>query len=133
MDNINVEEIMAEIRREIKEKGYKESDLSFQDIKLTESACMVEQLDVNRLESLINAANASTRVDFYKPITDGGIKGLVKKLVRKMVKSLLLPICQDQEAYNSLLIQTVNQMSLYIKEQEKRISDLENIITREGK
>jgi hypothetical protein len=135
MEEINVEQIMQEIRAEIKEKGYKESDLSFNDIQIKQNDTgeLGEILDLQRLVGLINAANASTRVDFYRPITDGGLKGLVKKAIRKLMKPLLLPLCQSQESYNGILVQTINQMKLYVDEQEKRINDLEAIITREGK
>lgn len=37
MENINVEEIMKQIREDIKQKGYKISDLSFDDIKINDS------------------------------------------------------------------------------------------------
>lgn len=133
METINIEQIMEEIRAEIKEKGYKERELSFNDIPIKQETQseLSEAYSSERLDSLINAANASTRVDFYRPITDGGLKGMVKKAIRKIMKPLLLPLCQDQEAYNSILVQTINQMKLFIDAQEQRISDLEMIITRE--
>lgn len=135
MQDINIEKIMEEIRTEIKEKGYKESDLSFSDIPVRQDDTneISELFSADRLISLVNAANTSTRVDFYRPITDGGLKGMIKKAIRKMMKPLLLPLCQEQEKYNSILVQTINQMKLYIEIQEKRIDDLESIITKEAK
>lgn len=131
MEMINVEQIMEEIREEIKKKGYKESDLSFQDIPIKEDIAEVEQYDEQKLQELLHLVNTSTRVDYYKPIIGKGPKAIIKKAIRKIMKPLLLPLCQEQEQYNSSAVQVINQMYLYIELQEKRIDDLETIILKE--
>ena len=129
MENIDIEKIMEEIRQEIKEKGYKESDLSFSDIPITDQADIEESYNEQVLLENIRGANQSTRVDFYKPI-DGGIKGLIKKIIRKMVKPIILHLCQEQEIFNAYTVRTINQLYSYNKQLEKRIEDLEKIIEK---
>lgn len=132
MQEINVEKIMEEIRAEIKEKGYKESDLSFNDIPVREQKNeLQEEFDTDMLKNLLHAANTHTRVDYYKPITDTGLKGIIKKAIRKILKPLILPLCMDQESYNSMSVQTLNQLYLYIQMQDQRITELERIICEE--
>lgn len=128
MNNIDVEEIMEKIRAEIKEKGYKESDLSFSDVPIpafTEAA--KEEFDLVTLQGRLRGVNETYGVDYYKVIENGGIKGFIKKAIRKTLKFLLYPLRQNQERFNSFSAQTMNQLFLYIQLQEKRINELENL------
>lgn len=132
MNDINVEEIMEKIRIEIKEKGYKESDLSFSDVPISSFAELSqESFDLNRLRERLQRVNDTHGVDYYKVIEDGGIKGFIKKVIRKTLKFLLYPLCQNQEQFNSFSAQAMNQLFLYIELQEKRINELENLQRKE--
>lgn len=130
MQEINIEQIMEEIRNEIREKGYQENALSFEDIPIENAnkSVPVEKLavsDLNAINELLQTVNQRVRVDFYKPITDGGIKGLVKRVIRKMMKPLLFPLCVEQEAYNVGNIQLWVAMCQYMQKQEQKINQLE--------
>lgn len=73
-NNINVEEIMEKIRAEIKEKGYKESDLSFSDVLIpafTEVA--KEEFDLVALQGKLQGINETYGVDYYK-VNEGDIE-----------------------------------------------------------
>ncbi len=132
MNNIDVEEIMKEIRDEIKEKGYKESDLSFSDIPISNFAEIEqESFDLDKLREKLQRVNETYGVDYYKVIEGGGIKNFVKKAIRKTLKFLLYPLCQNQEQFNFFSAQTMNQLFLYIQMQEKRINELENLQKKE--
>ncbi len=130
MENINIEQIMEEIRAEIKEKGYKESDLSFQDIPVEQKLVAAEQYNAQQLSDSLRVANMYTRVDYYRPITGHGLKTTIKKAIRKILKPLLLPICQNQEQFNAGAVQTMNQMHQYMLLQEKRIDELEAMLMK---
>lgn len=128
MNDINVEEIMEKIRAEIKEKGYKESDLSFSDVPIPVLTDVSEgQFDLVTLQRKLQGVNETYGVDYYKVIENGGIKGFLKRAIRKSLKFLLYPICQNQERFNCFSAQTMNQLLLYIQLQEKRINELENL------
>ena len=132
MQEIDVEKIMEEIRQEIKEKGYKESDLSFQDIPVSKvvNEIIRQEYSPQEFQNLLRQMNGSTNTHFYRPV-GGGIKGFVKKVVRKLIAPIVLPVCEEQELFNSLTVQTMNQMQLYIELQEKRINELEKMISGE--
>lgn len=133
MQEINIEEIMQEIRAEIKEKGYKESDLSFQDIAIPkEDTVLLTEYNENELKNCLHSANAYTRVDYYRPIEGNGIKAVGKKLVRKLIKPVVYHLCVSQETFNANTAKTLNQMNLYIQKLEERIAELEKIVD-EGK
>lgn len=130
MQEINIEEIMQEIREEIKEKGYKESDLSFLDIpvKSQNEVRMEEQFSEQRLRELLHLVNVSTDVRYYRNYTGNFFKTFIKKVIRKILAPLLFPLCQEQEQYNSSVTRTLNQMYQYISIQEKRIGELEKAV-----
>ena len=117
---------MKQIREEIKEKGYKEEDLSFEDITVpaVESVSTVEP-DEGALSLALNNANKMVRVDYYRPIEGKGLKKVLKKFVRKFVKPAVYHLCVNQETFNTGTVQTLNQMYLYIQRQESRIAELE--------
>lgn len=129
---IDVQEIMEQIRAEIKEKGYKKSDLSFQDIPVSTDVNEIirQEYSPQEFQNLLHQMNCSTNTHFYRPV-GGGLKGFVKKVVRKFLAPIVLPVCEEQELFNSLMVQTMNQMQLYIELQEKRIDELEKMISGE--
>ncbi len=129
MTDINVEEIMEQIREEIREKGYREEDLSFNDVPLQKMGSEMMQFDEKTMLSYLSNAKQTYRVDFYKPI-EGGLKGFMKKLVRKLAKPILLHLCQEQEEFNSSSIKAMEQLYAYNKVLEDRIDHLERILEK---
>lgn len=125
-ENINIEEIMKQIREEIKEKGYKESDLSFADVAVpaVEAVDTVDP-DEGVLSFALNSANKNVRVDYYRPIEGNGLKKALKKFIRKLVKPAVYHLCVNQETFNTGTVQTLNQLYIYIQNQEVRIAELE--------
>lgn len=129
MQEINIEEIMQEIRAEIKEKGYKESDLSFQDIEIPKvDTASLTEYNEGEMGNSLHMVNAYTRVDYYRPIEGNGIKSFCKKIVRKLVKPIIYHLCVSQETFNSNTARTLNQMNLHIQELEARIKELETML-----
>ena len=129
MQEINIDEIMQEIRAEIKEKGYKESDLSFQDIEIPKTdVVFLAEYNEGELENALHIANAYTRVDYYRPIEGNGIKAICKKIVRKLAKPIIYHLCVSQETFNSNTVKTLNQMNLYIQKLEARNKELETML-----
>lgn len=130
MENrIDVEEIMNQIRADIKEKGYKESDLNFTDIAIKEREAVLAN-SFNRMEysNSLSRANAYVNPGFYSTNIGSGIKGIVKKVIRKAIAPIMLPVCERQEIYNAASVRTLNQLNFYINELEARISELETEI-----
>lgn len=97
MQEINVEVIMAEIRKEIKEKEYKESDLSFNDKwKITNNTGD----DIANLKIHLEQLSNSKYIPFYRELSGNSIVRLIKKIIRKMTAFLIWPIIEEQNRYN---------------------------------
>ena len=86
MRQVNVEEIMEEIKDEIKEKGYTDDMLSFSDIPLA---------NVDLAGQMKDAAFIAWR----RPVSQG-VKGIIKRIIRKCVGFVIAPVTEDQTRFN---------------------------------
>ena len=105
-NNINIEEIMAEIKRDIKEKGLSGDMLSFEDVpyrKTPQAGGSVSEA----LEYL----NSNYAVQPYKELKGNPVKTLFKKIIRKMMKFYIEPAVEDQNAVNSSIVTVLNGLA----------------------
>lgn len=121
MKEINVAQIMQEIRKEIAEKGYKDSDLEFSRIPVNQN----DVLDLARLNNAIATANATYRIDMYAPIHDGKCKTFIKKVIRKFIRPIFMTQAHRQTTFNENTLLAIRQLEQYASELEKRIEKLE--------
>ena len=91
MDNtikqIIVEDILAEIRREIEKKGYKNEDISFSDIPLRftgEGIINTEEFK-NNLQDL----GKKSKVHVNRPLRSNCVYGFLLILFRKIIRKVL--------------------------------------------
>ena len=125
---IDVEEIMQSIRKEIKEKGYKTSDLKFADIKVfgIDSIEGAETcFDINRMRFELEQVASLQSLQIVYPITGNKIKVFAKKLIRKMIAFHVNKIANEQNAYNYHNSVCIAQMYKYAEETQKRMDELE--------
>ena len=115
--SINIEQIMDEIRQEIKENGYKESDLSFKQIKP-----LLEYKDALKAETDLCRATATMNV--LRPV-GGGIKGRIRKIAQKLMMHTIIPIATEQSQFNTAMSQRGDQMLEMIEKQAEMINELE--------
>lgn len=118
MDKINVEEIMSEIRKEIKDKGYTPEMLSFQDVNA--SYIGEHTFDMETYTSAVANTNANTIIKWWDMNLGNGIKGVVKKIIRKMVFFVLVKIVDAQNYYNEQNATAMTQVLGYIEAQENK-------------
>lgn len=119
-NNINIEEIMAEIKREIKEKGLSGEMLSFEDVpyrKTPQAGGSVSEA----LEYL----NSNYNVQPYKELKGNALKVFFKKVIRKLTKFYIEPAVEDQNGVNSNIVTVLN--SLAENSPEKAISKAETL------
>lgn len=116
---INVEKIMEEIRADIKEKGYTEDMLSFQDVKKVQATGF--QYNEQECINLVNCVNRDAFIPWYRDLGQGGVKGFFKKVIRKMLVFLIAPMSDEQNRFNSDVTQTLNQFMGYIDMQNNQI------------
>ncbi|MDD3028318.1 MAG: hypothetical protein PHI41_09790 [Erysipelotrichaceae bacterium] len=129
-DIIDVEEIMTQIREEIKEKGYQLSDLSFDDIELSKD--FHNDFEESYEENL-KYLNSYFAVQSYLPLVGNPLFVFVKKVIRKLTFFYVNPISEQQTNFNLRLTRVINEQHAMIEElkeelenQYKYIEKLEN-------
>lgn len=124
MEKINIEEIMEEIRKEIKEKGYTNDLLSFEDV--------VESNSGNKtLEEYYDILNATWNIPAYRMLSGGKgpigrLKVFVKKVLRKIMKFYVEPIASEQTEFNANNVRLLNLINSYMELNDRRIEMLES-------
>jgi hypothetical protein len=136
MDNtikqINIEEIMTEIRHEIKEKGYKNKVIVFNEIPIYSLAGDMEHsgaLDYNLIQISSQYAVAA-----YRPLGSSRISGALvvffKKVIRKLTKFYIEPIVADQNENNRLMTFCIRDLFLEINELRSKVKCLEDDVSK---
>ncbi|MGN0838689.1 MAG: hypothetical protein ACI4NN_06355 [Pyramidobacter sp.] len=134
-DVINVEKIMEEIRREIKEKGLTNDVLSFENIpvpdELSTSEDTIGDFDRQKFLSSSRAVNRSYRVSLWRPLSGSRLKQFVKKVIRRLIRPIVQPVIEDQTAFNSAVMRNLNEVRNYViknddaeKSRDKQYADL---------
>lgn len=128
-ENINIEEIMKEIRQNIKDRGYDKVPVSFEEIEMKSSVLKIgtgynSDEFINELEFL----DGNCTTSFHVPIAGGNpIFVFIKKVIRKMTRFIVAPLVDFQNAYNVSNLKCMNQVSEYISEMEKYKSRIEQL------
>jgi len=125
---IDVEEIMKEIRLEIQEKGLNESMLSFQDVdggEILKGLQNGEKYDPGELERLVQQVNLRSNVPWYHRVEGNAFANFIKKVIRKLIRFMIIPVVEEQNAFNGSAAQCLNQLLAYVKEQDQKITALE--------
>ncbi len=119
-ENINVDEIVNQIRAEIKEKGLEPSMLSFEDVPFDKEVSHTEtHFELSSLVQSADYMNARNQIEPYKEISGNPISVFIKKVIRKLVKFYIMPIMTEQNALNYHCANAVNQISCYVQDNSK--------------
>ena len=117
MMQINVEQIMEEIRENIKRRGYTDDFLEFEDIE-TKDLLNAAFFDFDEMLASLQKANMKSSVNYYcDVIPHRGVKNLVKAVIRKFLRFLFMPIIEEQNQYNAYSVRMLNQVALFAQEQ----------------
>lgn len=119
-ENINVDEIVNQIRAEIKEKGLESSMLSFEDVPFDKEVSHTEtHFELSSLVQSADYMNTRNQIEPYKEISGNPISVFIKKIIRKLVKFYIMPIMTEQNALNYHCANAVNQISCYVQNNNK--------------
>lgn len=127
-NNLNIEEIMSQIKKDIEVKGYTNDLLSFDDVIVDVSSMNVNKFDKVRFNEDLYVANHEWEVNPYRPIQGNKVTVFIKKAIRKCVYFFVEPIVMAQDGFNASLVRMMNQMGCYIDEQNKEIAELKKQI-----
>ncbi len=124
---INIEEVMNEIRAEIKEKGYTSDMLSFEDVVRHSSVAVDAVSATEDLRSAVFYIGTSHIVPESVPVSGNAIVRLVKRVIRKLCRFYVKPIVMTQNEFNALCVRALNDINAYIEENSKtNVTELEN-------
>ena len=123
-NNINVEEIMKQIKADINAKGYTNDLLSFDDVVVDVSSMNVVKFDKLQFKEDLYVANHEWNVNPYRPLQGGKLRVFVRKVIRKLVYFFVEPIVMAQDGFNASVVRMMNQMSCYIDQKDKEIEEL---------
>ena len=121
---IDIEKIMEEIRSEIETKGCRQSDISFSDFKQT-NGIYTGKLNLCELDESLKTLTMNWQTNIFSQLSGKGVKLFIKRAIRKFVRSVFRPFFSQQEIFNKSVAQTLNQMNLYIRDINERISKIE--------
>ena len=119
-EQINVESIMKEIKKEIEVKGYTNDLLSFDDVIVDVGSMNVNKFDKVKFNEDIYVANHEWEVNPYRPLQGGKVTVFFKKAIRKLVYFFV--------EFNASIVRLMNQMNCYIEEKDKEIAELKKEI-----
>lgn len=107
---INIEEIMQEIRQEIKEKHLTADMLSFEDVPYTKPGDAVHGygLDSQEVKTAMVYLNSHYNVQPYKPLAGNPVFVFIKKVIRKLAKFYIIPIVDEQNQFNENTVRMLN-------------------------
>lgn len=123
---VNIEQVVEEIHQQICEKGI---SLDIPEFSGASEKPVVEIAPFDMDEFMQNVAAVERRyqIECYAPIVGNPVIKLIKRVVRKMVNFIVAPIVEDQNAFNSAAAKTIFSLQSYISELEKRMKELESM------
>lgn len=135
---INVVEIMQEIKRDIENKQLSDKIISFEDIPLPRNI-QLENDDMNfnldDLRNNLSYLNYNYYVQAYRQLHSrpivGGLIIFVKKILRKCIKFYIEPIVTDQNEINASIVRCMNQINNYIEEQMRK-TEVKDSVNEKG-
>ena len=108
-NNINIEEIMADIRRQIKEKNLTADMLSFEDVPYKKPA-QVETGSDEAADNALRYLNTRYYIQPYKELQGNPVKVFFKKVIRKLTKFYVEPVVFEQDDFNANTVTVLNTL-----------------------
>lgn len=132
---VNVENIMQEIREQIKADGHDDSKLSFEDISPNSSKLGTEITSYNE-EAMVKACadmNIHYEVSVWHPLNStktviGPCVTFGKKVMRKLTRFFVQAIVEDQNCFNMHITRSMNQVRNYLVQKELLIKEFDKQI-----
>lgn len=113
---INVDEIMADIRKKIKDENLTSVTLSFDDIALSGADALLKGgYSTEILQSSTEYVSARCQVSFNTPVQGNPLKRFIKKVIRKLVQFYVVPIVEQQNELNARYTSAIQQVNGFIR------------------
>lgn len=129
MQEINVEEIMQGIRKEIAEKHYEDIEYKFDDIKLRLNSADSVYCEDEFIADL-DKAKAHVIVNSYKPLHGNPISKFIKKINRRLVAFYIESIVDDQNEYNIYTHRAIGMLPDRFQDTDERLHEIEEKLAK---
>lgn len=117
MQEINVEEIMQEIREEIKAKGMEDQKLEFADVSMVESSLeLPEKYDPDMMQKELLNLNNLWDTSLEEVRSKNPVKKAVKKVLQKAVGVIVRSHITEQTIFNASVVHSINMLNCLAKE-----------------
>lgn len=126
MKQINVEEIMEEIRQEIKDKGYTPDMLSFRDVN--SSYVQIREFNSDEFKNTVGFIEASKYVPWKIENPGSGLKGTLKRMIQRVVGPIIGPLSDKQNNYNQQVAEAFSELLGYVEQQNSLMKEYEKKI-----
>jgi len=104
-NNINIEEIMADIRKKIKDEDLTADMLSFEDVPYKKPV-QVKAGTLEAADESLRYLNTRYYIQPYKQLQGNPVKVFIKKVLRKMIKFYIEPVVFEQNDFNANTVLT---------------------------
>ena len=109
-NNINIEEIMADIRKKIKDENLTADMLSFEDVPYKKPV-QVKAGTLEAADESLRYLNTRYYIQPYKQLQGNPVKVFIKKVLRKMIKFYIEPVVFEQNDFNANTVVVLNTLS----------------------
>jgi hypothetical protein len=122
IETIDIEAIMTEIREKIKERGYTDEMLHFQDVVVDGEASM-DVFKPQVFKRVVEEANVRTHINYFELPLGSGLSKFIKKCIRKMISFLVAPVVGQVNQYNSSVTQSLNQLYAFTNQCQEQMKE----------
>ena len=111
IEQINVEQIMSEIREQIKERGYTEKELKFADVANSAGVGVDGFYEFDNFKATVDQMDNRRVVQWWNPITGNPVAVFFKRFIRKCITFIIDPIVIRQNDFNNYTTSALTQIS----------------------
>lgn len=124
---VNVAEVMAQIKREIKEKGLYDELPAFEQV--SGHGVEASNRDTTGLRRMIRDMAANSEVQSVYPVEGNALKRLIKKVFQKATRSAVQPMAMKVTQTNAGIFQCLEYAANVIEQQQAQIADMDDRLT----
>lgn len=127
---VNVLEIMKQIRKDIKEKDSSFYELSFNDVAaISEIEVNCDTVPLNHeFEHHLYEMNQTWNICWEDDTHAKGLKRSIKKMVRRMFRFIVVPMYERQKYFNAEGVRAMNSITNEIRKQRVELEQLQKEI-----
>lgn len=120
MQEINVEQIMKEIREDISEKGYTAAEMSFaRALANMDSASIENAYNKSALRTKFHYLSTHYNNPIYFELPGNPIKAFFQRAVRRVLFFMIFPAFHFQNVFNEAVSDCIRQIKNYIDENDE--------------